>query len=215
MKEAESRKKEVSQGTRKKSQRTTNKVKTFPNDADAWSMEATPANSFKEDYGLAARTALQKVQYELATKKVEQWVRSELENTGLREKLNSKEKTVKEEDNQEPKCRGLKLKVISGKTFVMTGEGSKILSIILIAGHQVVKNLSEPSEITRVYLDIYADYSREKYTKLDSMAVRALLTTGGPRLTRVDGHYVDVYGPYPILINVDATDEEQEEYVRV
>ena len=122
---------------------------------------------------------------------------------------------MKEEDNQEPKCRGLKLKVISGKNFVMTGEGSKILSNTLIAGHQVVKNLSEPSEITRVYLDIYADYSREKYTKLDSMAVRALLTTGGPRLTRVDGHYVDVYGPYPILINVDATDEEQEEYVRV
>ena len=34
--------------------------------------------------------------------------------------------------------------------------------------------------------------------------MRALLTTGGPRLVRVDGHYIDVHGPYSILINVDG-----------
>ena len=62
------------------------------------------------------------------------------------------------------------------------------MSITSIAGHQVVKNLIEPSEITLVYLDIYADYLREKDPKLDSRAVRALLKTGGPRLMRVDGH---------------------------
>ena len=73
-----------------------------------------------------------------------------------------------------------------------------------MAGHQVVKNLSEPSEITLVQLDIYADYLREKDPKLDSRAVRALLTTGDPRLMRVDGHYNEVNGPYPILMNVDG-----------
>ena len=78
------------------------------------------------------------------------------------------------------------------------------MSIISVAGHQVVKNLSEPSEITLVHLDIYADYLREKDPKLDSRVVRALLSTGGLRLMRVDGHYIEVHGPYPILMNVDG-----------
>ena len=86
----------------------------------------------------------------------------------------------------------------------MTKEGTKIMSIISVAGHQVVKNLSEPSKNTLVQLDIYADYLREKDPKLDSRAVRALLTTGSPRLMRVDGHYIEVHGPYPILMNVDG-----------
>ena len=32
--------------------------------------------------------------------------------------------------------------------------------------------------------------------------MQALLTTGGPRLMRVD--YIEVHGPYPILMNVDG-----------
>ena len=53
------------------------------------------------------------------------------------------------------------------------------MSVFLVAGHQVVKNLIKPSKITLVHPDIYADYQREKDPKLDSRAVRALLTTGG------------------------------------
>ena len=83
MNEAESRKKEVTTGTF-----TTKKVKTLPDEAIASSLEAESAGALKVDYGLAARTALQNVQQELATKEVEQWVRSELENTKRREKLN-------------------------------------------------------------------------------------------------------------------------------
>ena len=153
------------------------------------------------DYGLASRTALQIVQQELATKKVEQWVRSELENTDLREKLDILGRSTKEEDNQKPRKRGLKLNVISGKTFGMTREGTKITSIKSVTGHQVVKNLSE-FEITLVHLDIYAGYLREKYPKMDSRQKRALLTTGGPRLMKVDGHHIEVHGPYLILMNV-------------
>ena len=78
------------------------------------------------------------------------------------------------------------------------------MSIISVADHQVVKNLSEPSKITLVHLDIYADYLREKDPKLESRAVRALLTTGGPRLMKVDGHHIEVHKPYPILMNVDG-----------
>ena len=170
----------------------------------ASNLEEESASPLKVDYGLAARTALQNVKQDLATKEVEQWVRSELENTDLRETLNTLGKTTKVADKEEPRKQGLKLNVISGRTFGMTKEGTKIMSIISVAGHQVVKNLSEPSEITLVHLDIYADYLREKDPKLDSRAVRALLTTGGPRLMKVDGHYINVHGPYPILMNVDG-----------
>ena len=183
MNEAESRRKETTPSTF-----TTKKVKTLPNEVVASSLEAESAGRLKVDYGLAARTALQNVQQKLATKEVEQWVRSELESTDLREKFDILGKTTKEEDKQGPRGPGLKLNVISGKTFGKTKEGTKIMSIISVAGHQVVKNLSEPSEITPVHLEIYADYLREKDPKLDSRAVGALLTTGGPRLIRVDGH---------------------------
>ena len=111
---------------------------------------------------------------------------------------------MKEEHNQESKKQGLKLKVNSEKIFGLTREGLKIRSIKLVAGHQVVKNLSEPSEITAVHLDVYADYLRQKGPKLDSRSVRALLTTGGPRIMNVDGHYIEVYGPYPTLMIVDG-----------
>ena len=96
------------------------------------------------------------------TKKFERWVRSELESTDLRGKIDILGKTTKEEEKQEHKKQGLRLNVLSGKTFGMTKEGTKIMSIISVAGHQVVKNLSEPSQITLVHLKIYADYLREK-----------------------------------------------------
>ena len=124
------------------------------------SLEAESASPLKVDYGLALRTALQNVKQELATKEVEQWVRSELESTDLWEKLNILSKMTQEEDKQEPREQGLKLNVISCRTFGMTKEGTKIMSIISVAGHQVVKNLSEPSEITLGHLDIYADYRK-------------------------------------------------------
>ena len=68
----------------------------------------------------------------------------------------------------------------------------------------MAKNLSEPSESTLVHLDIYAYYLRKKDNKLDSGAARALITTGGPRVTRVDGHYIEAYGPCQVLIKVDG-----------
>ena len=45
---------------------------------------------------------------------------------------------------------------------------------------------------------------REKDPKLDPRAVRALITTGSPKLMKVDVHHIEVHGPYPILINVDG-----------
>ena len=185
MNETECRRKETIPSTF-----TIKKVKTLPDEVVASNLEAESASPLKVDYGLAARTALQNVKQELATKEVEQWVRSELESTDLRENFNILGKTTEKEDKEEPRKQGPKLNVISGRTFGRTKEGTKIMSIISVAGHQVVKNLSEPSEITLVQLDIYADYLREKDPRMDSR--------------RVEGHYIEVHGPYPILMNVDG-----------
>ena len=148
MNEAESRRRETTPSTF-----TTKKVKTFPDEVAASNLEAESAGPLNVDYSLAARTALQNVKQELATKEVEQWVRSELESTDLREKFNILSKTAGKEDKEEPRKQRLKLNVISGRTFGMMKEGTKIMSIISVAGHQVVINLSEPSETTLIHLD--------------------------------------------------------------
>ena len=40
--------------------------------------------------------------------------------------------------------------------------------------------------------------------RTESRAVRALLTTGGPRIEKVHGRSVEVYGPYQVMLNVDG-----------
>ena len=80
----------------------------------------------------------------------------------------------------------------------------KIQSIISVAGHQVIRNLSEPSEFTLMHLDTYADYLRQVEPRTESRAVRALLTTGGPRMKKLHGRYLEVYGPYQVMLNVDG-----------
>ena len=86
----------------------------------------------------------------------------------------------------------------------MVPQGSKIQSIISVVGHQVIRNLSEPSEFTLMHLDTYADYLRQVEPRTDSRAVRALLTTAGPRIKKLHGHYVEVYGPYQVTLTVDG-----------
>ena len=89
----------------------------------------------------------------------------------------------------------MKLNVISGQTFGMVPQGSRIQSIISVAGHQVTRNLSEPSEFTMMHLDTYADYLRQVEPRKESRAVRALLTLGGPRTKKLHVRYMEVYGP--------------------
>ena len=93
MNQAEPRRKETTP-----SNFTTKKVKTLPDEVLASSLEAESAGPLKVDYGLAVRAALQNVQQELATKEVEQWVRSELESTDLREQFDILSKTTKEDN---------------------------------------------------------------------------------------------------------------------
>ena len=86
----------------------------------------------------------------------------------------------------------------------MVPQGSKIQSIISVAGHQVIRNLSEPSEFTLMHLDTYADYLRQVEPRTESRALRALLKTGGPRMKKLRGRYLEVYGPYQVMLNMDG-----------
>ena len=98
----------------------------------------------------------------------------------------------------------MKLNDISEQTFGMVPQGSRIQSIISVAGHQVIRNPSEPSEFTMMHLDTYADYLRQVEPRTESSAVRALVTTGGPRTKKLHGRCVEVYGPYQVMLNVDG-----------
>ena len=172
----------------------------------------TAADDFKIDFKAAARDALKRRQQELVTKEIEQKVKLELENEKLQEQLNTFEATEVEE-TKAPSSLNMKLNVISGQRFGMVAQGSKIQSIISVAGHQVIGNLSEPSEFTLMHLDTYADYLRQVEPRTESRAVRALLTTGGPRMKKLHGRYLEVYGPYQVMLNVDGVSIYTRTYV--
>ena len=97
----------------------------------------TAVDDFKINYRAAARYALNRVQQELVTKEIEQKMKLELENEKIQEKLNAFEASEVEE-TKAPSSLSMKLNVISGQTFGMVPQGSKIQSIISVAGHQVI-----------------------------------------------------------------------------
>ena len=162
----------------------------------------TAADDFKNDYKTAARDALYRVQQELVTKEIEQKVKLELENEKTQERLNAFEASEIEK-TKAPSSLSVKLNVISGQTFGMVPQGSRIQSIILVAGHQVIRNISEPSEFQLMHSDTYADYLRQVEPRTESRAVRALLKTSGPRTKKLHERCVEVYGPYQVMFNVD------------
>ena len=126
----------------------------------------------------------------------------ELESEKTQEKLNAFEASEVEE-TKAPSSLSMKLNVISGQTFGMVPQRSRIQSIISIAGHQMIRNLTEPSEFTMMHLDTYADYLRHVEPRPELSAVLALLTTVDPRKKKLHGRYVEVYGPYQVMLNVD------------
>ena len=163
----------------------------------------TAVDDFKIDYRAAARDALNRVQQELVTKDIKQKVKLELENEKIQERLNAFEASEVKE-TKAPSSLSMKLNVIYGQTFGMVPQGSRKQSIISVAGHQVIRNLGEPSEFTMMQLDTYEDYLRQVEPRTDSRAVRTLLTTGASRTKKPHGRYVEVYGPYQVMLNVDG-----------
>ena len=174
----------------------------------------TAAKEFEIDYKAAARGALNRAQQELATREVEQNVQLELENKRIQEQLKAFEASVVEE-TKAPSSLSMRLNVISGQTFGNVPQGSKVQSKISVAGHRVIRKLSEASEFTIMDLDNYADYLRQAETRTESRAVRALVTTGGTRTMKVHGRYIEFYVPNQVMLNVDGISTYTETYLTI
>ena len=63
-------------------------------------------------------------------------------------------------------------------------------------------------------LDTNAGYLRQVEPRTESRAVRALLTTADPRIKKLQGRYVEVYGPYQVMLNVDGISIYTRTYVK-
>ena len=71
------------------------------------------------------------------------------------------------------------LNIETWKTFGITKIRARIRSKFTVGGHEVLRNLSEPSDQTLRYIDINADYLRAISPQNPSKAIRALLTREG------------------------------------
>ena len=96
------------------------------------------------------------------------------------------------------------LKLVTGKPFGIKKIGARIMSIITVGGHEVTRNLSEPSDQTTMHIDVYAVYLSAISPQTTSRALRALLTRGGSKLVRVEDRYKKAYGPHEVMLNIDG-----------
>ena len=78
------------------------------------------------------------------------------------------------------------------------------MSIITVGGHEVTRNLSEPSDQTIMHIDVYADYLSAVSPQTTSRAVRALLTRGSGKSVRVDNRYTEAYGQHEVMLNIEG-----------
>ena len=94
--------------------------------------------------------------------------------------------------------------MVTGKPFGITKIGARIMSIITLGGHEVTRNLSEPSDQTKLHIDVYADYLSAISPQTTSRALRALLTRGGSKSVCVENRYTEAYGPHEVMLNIDG-----------
>ena len=78
------------------------------------------------------------------------------------------------------------------------------MSIITVGGHELTRNLSEPSVQTTMHIDVYADYLSAISPQTTSRALRALLTRGGSKSVRIENRYTEAYGPHEVMLNIDG-----------
>ena len=74
------------------------------------------------------------------------------------------------------------------------------MSIITVGGHEVTRNLSEPSDQTIMHLDVYADY----LSAISPQTTSRAYTRGGSKSVRVDNRYPEAYGPHEVMLNIDG-----------
>ena len=167
-------------------------------------MEARAENPLEINYEKAAAEAIKKVKQDLATKEIEQRLKQEIEKQKLNETLSGSVPMPEAEVGATRSGNCNTLKMVTGKPFGITKIAARIMSIIIVGGHEVTRNLSEPSDQTIMHMDVYADYLSAISPQTISRAVRALLTRGGSKPGRVENRYTEAYGPHEVMLNIDG-----------
>ena len=141
---------------------------------------------------------------DLATKEIEQRLKQEIESQKLNETLGWSVPVPEAVVGATKSGSCNTLKMVTGKPFGITKIGARIMSIITVGGHEVTRNLSEPSDKTIMHIDVYADYLSAISPQTTSRAWRALLTRGGSKSVRVENRYTEAYGPHEVMLNIDG-----------
>ena len=178
----------------------TKTVKAVTQDNSA--IEATARNALEINYEKAAAEAIKKVKQDLTTKEIEQRLKQEIERQKLNETLGCSVPVPEAVAGSTKSGNCNTLKVVTGKPFGITKIGARRMSKITVGGHEVTRNLSEPSDQT--IIDIYADYLSAISPQTTSRALRALLTRGGSKSVRVDNRYTEAYGPHEVMLYIDG-----------
>ena len=155
-------------------------------------IEAETMNSLEINYEKAAAEAINKVKQDLATKEIEQRLKQEIERQKLNDTL-SRSVPMPEAGvgaTKNGNCNTIKM--VTGKPFGITKIGARIMSIITVGGHEVTRNLSEPSDQTKKHIDVYAGYLSAISPQTTSRASEVVASQYASRIgTRKDTQPVD------------------------
>ena len=121
-------------------------------------IEAENKNPLEINYEKAPAEAINKVKQDLATKEIEQRLKQEIERQKLNETLSMSMPMPEAEVGATKGGYCNTLKMVTGKPYGITKIGARIMSIITVGGHEVTRNQSEPSDQTKMHIDVYADY---------------------------------------------------------
>ena len=167
-------------------------------------LEATAGNTLEINFEKAAAEAINKVKQDLAAKEIEQRLKQEIDRQKFNEALTCSKSTSEAIAGSTKSGNCNTVKMVTGKPFNITKIGARIMSIITVGGHEVTRNLSEPSDQTIMHIDVYADYLSGISPQTTSRAVRALPTKGGSKSVRIDNMYTEAYGPHEVMLNIDG-----------
>ena len=95
---------------------------------------------------------------DLVTKEIEQRLKQEIEKQRLNETICMTRPEPETGENSMSRSNCNTLKMVTGKPIGITNIGARIMSIVTVGGHEVTRNLSEPSDQTKMHIDVYSDY---------------------------------------------------------
>ena len=121
-------------------------------------IEATARNALEINYEKAASEAINRVKQDLALKEIEQRLKQKIDRQILNETLSCSVPVPEAVAGSTKSGNCNNLKMVTGELFDITKIGARIMSRITVGGHEVTKNLSEPSDQTIMHIDVYADY---------------------------------------------------------